>query len=193
MTQLTNRYAEALDYCFLIHKDQKRKGKSTPYIAHLLSVSALVLEDGGDEDEAIAALLHDMLEDQPDKTSREEISQRFGERVLHLVTSCTDTPPSYKGGVKPPWKQRKEMYLKHLREGANGALRIVLADKLHNGTDLLADYRQQGESLWRHFNADKSEQLWFYRSLVSAFKEGGASGPMYERFERVVSEFESLS
>ena len=125
MTTLTNRFADALDYCFLIHRNQHRKGKPTPYISHLLSVCALVLEDGGDEDEAIAALLHDSLEDQPDKTSREEISRRFGDRVSHLILACTDTPPEYRGGPKPPWKQRKEKYLAHVRNGVDGALRIT--------------------------------------------------------------------
>lgn len=192
MTTLTNRFADALNYCFLIHRNQYRKGKPTPYIAHLLSVSALVLEDGGDEDEAIAALLHDSLEDQPDKTSPEEISQRFGDRVYHLILSCTDTPSDYRGGPKPPWKQRKEKYLEHIRNGADGALRITLADKVHNLTELIVDYHQQGESLWQRFNAGKSDQVWLYHSLVSAFEQGGAAGPMFGKFKHLVSDFELL-
>lgn len=161
-------------------------------MSHLLSVCALVLEDGGDEDEAIAALLHDSLEDQPDKTSPEDISQRFGDRVLQLILSCTDTPPEYRGGPKPPWKQRKEKYVEHIRAGAEGALRIALADKVHNLADLIADYHQQGESLWDRFHAGKSDQVWFYRSLVMAFEQAGAAGSMFEKFKHLVSEFELL-
>ena len=101
MTTLSQKYTEALAYCASVHADQRRKGSPTPYLAHLLSVSALVLEDGGDETEAIAALLHDSLEDQPDRTSPEEIRRRFGEDVLRLVVACTDTPPDYHGGPKP--------------------------------------------------------------------------------------------
>ena len=117
MTTLTHHYTQALVYCAEIHAGQRRKGNSTPYLAHLLSVSALVLEDGGDETEAIAALLHDALEDQPGRTSPEEIRRRFGEGVAQLVFACTDTPPDYQGGPKPPWRERKESYLQHIRQG----------------------------------------------------------------------------
>lgn len=187
-----NRFADALTYCAHVHSGQQRKGKSTPYIAHLMSVSALVLEDGGDEDEAIAALLHDALEDQPGRTSPEEIRQRFGDRVLHIVLSCTDTPPDYPGGKKPQWRQRKEAYLTHLRDSAGSDLRVSLADKLHNVRELLADYRSEGDRLWSRFNAGKADQLWYYQSLVAAFKQRGMRGQMLVEFERAVSEFVSL-
>jgi (p)ppGpp synthase/HD superfamily hydrolase len=192
MTLLTNRFENALVYCVQLHRNQQRKGKPVPYIAHLLSVSALVLEDGGSEDEAIAALLHDALEDQPDKTGREEIARRFGEQVLSLVNSCTDTPITYQGGVKPPWRQRKEAYLGHLRNGANGAMRVALADKLHNGRELVADYHREGEKIWTRFHAGKEDQLWYYQSLMLAFEEGGARGQLFDHFKQVVSEFERL-
>jgi (p)ppGpp synthase/HD superfamily hydrolase len=116
MAILTEHFTDALVYAARLHATQTRKGKPTSYIAHLLSVAALVLEDGGDETETIAALLHDALEDQPKKTSPEEIRQRFGSAVLDLILACTDTPPDYKGGPKPPWKERKEKYLAHLRD-----------------------------------------------------------------------------
>ncbi len=188
-----NHFADALVYCAHVHEGQQRKGKSTPYVAHLMSVSALVLEDGGDEDEAIAALLHDALEDQPDRTSPEEIRQRFGDRVLHLVLSCTDTPPNYQGGEKPQWRQRKEAYLAHLRNSTGHDLRVSLADKLHNVRELLADYRSEGDRLWSRFNAGKSDQLWYYQALVAAFKQHGVSGKMLAEFERTVSEFVCLA
>ncbi len=192
MTILTDRYSAALAYCFYLHQDQRRKGKSIPYISHLLSVSALVLEDGGDEDEAIAALLHDALEDQPDKTNPDEIQRRFGDRVLSLIESCTDTPTGYTGGVKPAWKARKEKYLEHIQAGAGGALRIALADKLHNARESVVDYHRLGEGLWANFNAGKVEQLWLYRALVDAFRQGGAQGQKIDEYERVVAEFERI-
>jgi len=192
MIVLTERFENALVYCVQLHRNQQRKGKPVPYIAHLLSVSALVLEDGGNEDEAIAALLHDALEDQPDKTSREEIARRFGQQVLSLVNSCTDTPITYQGGIKPPWRQRKEAYLSHLRTGANGAMRVALADKVHNGRELVADYQREGEKVWMRFHAGKGDQLWYYRSLRLAFREGGAGGQLFDTFEKVLSELEQL-
>ena len=187
-----NRFADAFVYCAHVHSGQQRKGKSTPYIAHLMSVSALVLEDGGDEDEAIAALLHDALEDQPDRTSQEGIGRRFGDRVLRIVLACTDTPPDYQGGEKPPWRTRKETYLAHLRDSAGSDLRVSLADKLHNARELLADYRSEGDNLWSRFNAGKADQLWYYQSLAAAFRQCGMRGQMLVEFERVVSEFVNL-
>lgn len=152
-------------------------------------MSALVLEDGGDEDEAIAALLHDALEDQPKKTSPEEIQRRFGDRVLTIVQACTDTTPEYRGGTKPSWKLRKETYLAHLRNQSN---RVALADKLHNARGLLSAYRSQGDLIWDSFNAGKEKQLWYWRSLVEAFRAGGSSGEMMDELERVVTELETL-
>jgi (p)ppGpp synthase/HD superfamily hydrolase len=103
---LTERFTRAFDYCFELHRDHVRKGTRIPYVAHLMSVCALVLEEGGNEEEAIAALLHDALEDQSEKTDEMEISSRFGERVRKLVVSCSDTPPGHTG-PKPPWRSRK--------------------------------------------------------------------------------------
>jgi (p)ppGpp synthase/HD superfamily hydrolase len=192
MTILSQQYTEALAYCARVHADQQRKGSPTPYLAHLLSVSALVLEDGGDEIEAIAALLHDSLEDQPDKTSPAEIRSRFGEGVVQLVVACTDTPPDYQGGPKPAWRKRKEDYLNHIREGAGGALRIVLADKLHNIRTMLMDYRRNGDDLWRIFNSGKAGQLWFYQSMATAFEQAGAHGILFDEFTRTLAEFVEL-
>jgi (p)ppGpp synthase/HD superfamily hydrolase len=187
--RLTRRFTEAVVYCLELHGSQTRKLRQTPYIAHLFSVSALVLEDGGDEDEAIAALLHDALEDQPDKTSPEEIRRRFGERVLGIVQDCTDTPREYRGGSKPSWELRKQAYLAHLRRGSS---RVALADKLHNARELLSDYRSQGDLIWDAFNAGKEQQLWFWRSLVEAFRAGGSTGRMLDELERLVAELEIL-
>ena len=193
LTEITHRFQEALRYAVDLHAGDVRKGTSVPYIAHLLSVCALVLEDGGDEEEAIAALLHDALEDHPEDTSREEIRQRFGTRVLALVEACTDTPPDYRGGKKPSWRTRKEAYLQHLIAARPDELRIALADKLHNARATLADYRRIGNDLWKRFTVGKTEQLWYYRMLVDAFRKAGATGHMIQEFERIVSELEKLS
>ena len=186
---LTSRFTEAVIYCLELHGSQTRKFRPVPYIAHLFSVSALVLEDGGDEDEAIAALLHDALEDQPKKTSPEEIRRRFGERVLSIVQACTDTSPEYRGGAKPDWEGRKKAYLAHLRNNSN---RVALADKLDNGRGILNAYRSDGDLIWGSFNAGKEKQLWYWRSLVEAFRAGGSSGWMLDELERVVTELETL-
>ena len=189
---LTDRFKEAFLYCLQLHGDDTRKGKPVPYIAHLMSVCALVLEHGGSEDEAIAALLHDALEDHPDTASRPDIRARFGVDVLHFVESCTDTPSDYQGGEKPPWRSRKQRLLDHIAKASPGLLRIALADKLHNARSLLADYRQQEDTLWERFNAGKADQLWFYQSLVRTFRDAGATGYLIEELERVVTELVAL-
>jgi (p)ppGpp synthase/HD superfamily hydrolase len=186
---LTERFREAVAYSFELHGEQSRKLGGGPYVEHLLEVCALVLEDGGDEDEAIAALLHDALEDQPEKTSPREIEQRFGERVLAIVQACSDTQPGYRGGEKPAWRVRKESYLVHLRcEGS----RVALADKLHNARSMLAELRARGDVAWSEFNAGREEQLWFYRCVVEAFRENGTGGPMLDELDRTVTELEAL-
>jgi (p)ppGpp synthase/HD superfamily hydrolase len=176
-----------------------RKGTRIPYIAHLLSVCALVLEDGGDEEEAVAALLHDSLEDHPEEVCRDEIRNRYGARVLSLVEGATDTPPDYKGGEKPPWKDRKKAYAEHVRSAGPDMLRLSLADKLHNARAILADYRRIGDALWGRFNVGKSEPveirreiLWYYRSLIVAFRDAGASGYLIEELERTIAELEAI-
>lgn len=192
MTNLTDRFSDALTHAAFIHRTQTRKDKPTPYIAHLLGVAALVIEDGGDEDEAIAALLHDALEDQPDEVSAEEIGQRYGARVRAIVEGCSDTPADFAGGAKPPWHERKEAYLRHLQDCEPGNLRVSLADKLHNAREILADYRNDGDGLWSRFSAGKVEQLWYYRSLVEAFRRREVGGGLFDEFERVVAELERM-
>jgi len=188
----TPRFLDALTYAVRLHGSDVRKGTTIPYIAHLLSVCSLVLVDGGSEDEAIAALLHDALEDHPEETNREVLSQRFGREVLAIVEACTDTPPDYKGGPKPPWRDRKIAYLDHIRVATRSAIRVALADKLDNARSILSDYRQIGEALWSRFNAGKEDQLWYHRSLVTAFRAAGAEGILIEELEHVVTELESM-
>jgi (p)ppGpp synthase/HD superfamily hydrolase len=182
------RFEEALQYATRLHASQKRKGTEVPYVSHLLSVAALVLEEGGGEDDAIAALLHDAVEDQGGRPTLEEIRRRFGERVAHIVEGCTDaeTVP------KPPWRERKERYVAHLRHAAPDVLRVSMADKLHNARAILADLRRHGDVLWGRFTADRAGVLWYYRSLVTAYQQAGG-GFLAEELDRVVTEIERLA
>jgi (p)ppGpp synthase/HD superfamily hydrolase len=193
ITIATPRFLDALSYAMELHGSDVRKGApSIPYAAHLLSVCSLVLLDGGTEDEAIAGLLHDALEDHPEATSRQIIAQRFGDRVRVLVEACSDTPPDYRGGPKPPWKGRKAAYLSRLEVAGPEERRVSMADKLDNARSIVSDYHTHGELLWSHFNAGKEDQLWFYRSLKRIFGAENRRGFLVEEFGRTVTEMERL-
>lgn len=185
---LTSRFEEALVFATQLHTEQTRKGTSTPYISHLLAVTALVLENGGNEDEAIAALLHDAIEDQGGAATREEIRRRFGNTVVAIVNGCTDAEVI----PKPPWRARKEAYIAHLRSASSSVHLVSAADKLHNARAVLADYRVLGDSLWQRFNGGKEGTLWYYRAATNALKDAGMN-PIIEELERVVSELEYLA
>lgn len=186
-SKLTRRFDDALIYASQLHKGQVRKGTDIPYLSHLLAVAALVLEDGGDEDMAIAALLHDAVEDQGGKPILTEIKRRFGERVAFIVDGCTD---SY-GYPKPPWLERKKQYLEHLKSAPQDVRRVSLADKLHNTRSILVNLRLSGESAWERFSGGKEGSLWYYRSLVKIFMETEDS-PMVAEYVRVVEQIEIL-
>lgn len=184
-------FSDRLDRAFglarQLHQMQSRKGTATPYLAHLLSVCALVIEDGGDEDQAIAALLHDAVEDQGGLETLAIIRREFGERAAIIVEHCSDSFETPKG----PWKQRKEQYLAHLKDAPPEALRVSLADKLHNARAIVNDLRMQGSPLWERFNGKREGTLWYYRSLVKVFRQVGRS-PMVEELARVVDEIEKM-
>ena len=184
---LTGRFEEALVYATRLHARQMRKGTTIPYIAHLLAVAGIVLENGGNEDEAIAALLHDAIEDQGGAATREEIRLRFGNTVVEIVDGCTDAEVI----PKPPWKPRKEAYISRMSSASAPVRRVSVADKLHNARSILADYRVLGDALWHRFTGGKEGTLWYYRSLVAAYREAGTS-PLVEELARVVAELESL-
>ena len=185
---LTDRFKQAFNYAFELHLHQKRKGSQIPYISHLLGVTSLVLEDGGDEDEAIAALLHDAVEDQGGAPILAEIRSCFGERVAQIVDGLTD---AY-GAPKPPWRERKELYLAHLRNADPAVRRVSLADKLHNARSILANLHTIGDATWKRFNGGREGTLWYYRTLVEIFQQGE---PTFMTFElaRVVAEIERLA
>jgi (p)ppGpp synthase/HD superfamily hydrolase len=145
-------------------------------------------EDGGTEDEAIAALLHDAIEDQGGDPTRQEIRRRSGEKVTAIVDSCTDAEVM----PKPPWLERKKQHLEHLRHAPADVLRISAADKLHNARAVLADFRQHGNGIWGRFKGGRDGTLWHYRRLVDVFREAGPSS-VVEEFARVVSELERLA
>lgn len=186
------RLQDAFTLAARVHAGDLRKGTRIPYLAHLLGVCALVLSHGGDEDEGIAALLHDVLEDHPEAVTRGQIAVRFGGRVLAIVEQCTDTPPDWAGGKKPPWRARKEAYVARVRTSGPELLRVSLADKVDNARAILADYRDLGPALWERFSAGEDEQLWYYESLVDAYAAAGVTGALLGELARVVAELRRL-
>ena len=184
---LTKRFEQALLYAKQLHDTQQRKGTGVPYIAHLLGVAALTLEYGGNEDEAIAALLHDAVEDQGGLPTLDEIRRRFGDRVAHIVEGCTDSDET----PKPPWKERKVAYIEHVRTALPSVVLVSAADKLHNARALVRDHEAVGDAVWSRFNGGPHEILWYYRSLVESFKAAG-SMPVVDELERVVDRIEAI-
>lgn len=185
--KLSERFQDAFQFAFKLHEKQKRKGTDIPYVSHLMSVTALVLEDGGDEDQAIAALLHDAVEDQGGLKILEEIRQKYGHHVAEIVDGCSDacTLP------KPPWKQRKQDYLIHLHQAVPDILRVSLADKLHNARSIHADLQRNGASTWKRFNGGREGTLWYYRSLLEIFLERSSS-PMVAELQGIVQAIEAV-
>jgi (p)ppGpp synthase/HD superfamily hydrolase len=166
---LSPRFEDALIYATRLHATQTRKGSGVPYISHLLAVAGLVLEAGGDEDHAIAALLHDAAEDQGGLATLAAIRMRFGDAVADIVAACSDTFEE----PKPPWHARKRAYLDHLRDAPPAVRLVSCADKLHNARAIAADYRHHGEALWQRFNAGPDDILWYYRELSAIFTARG--------------------
>jgi GTP pyrophosphokinase len=187
--RLSSRFERALALANQLHRKQARKGTRIPYVAHLLGVASLALEHGAIEDEAIAALLHDAVEDQGGKKTRERIRRRFGEKVARLVDECSDTDTV----PKPPWKERKERYIAHLGKASPGALLVSAADKLHNVRSLVSDYHVVGEALWGRFKGGREGTLWNYRALVDAYRKAGAPAALVDELDRTVKELERLA
>lgn len=184
---LSERFTDALTFATQLHAEQTRKGSEVPYIAHLLGVASTVLEHGANEDEAIAALLHDAIEDQGGAATREEIRRRFGDTVTEIVDGCTDSDTT----PKPPWRQRKEAYIAHIPTASASVLLVSAADKLYNARSVLKDYRLIGDAVWERFQGGKNGSLWYYRAVVDALRSTGSS-PLFDELERVVSELERL-
>jgi (p)ppGpp synthase/HD superfamily hydrolase len=187
VTPLGARFERALLFATRKHAGQHRKGTTVPYVAHLLSVAGLVLEAGGDEDLAIAALLHDVVEDCGGAPMLREICRRFGKRVADVVDGCTDTDLD----PKPPWRQRKEDYLKHLRTADADTRLVSAADKLHNVRSIVAAYREIGDRVWERFHGKRDGTLWYYRTLLDEFQRKKSS-PLIRELERALIELESV-
>lgn len=182
---LTDRFERALVHAARLHRDQRRKGSGVPYISHLLAVCALTIEYGGDEDEAIAALLHDAIEDQGGAAARADILRQFGPRVTEIVDGCTDSDES----PKPPWRARKEAYIARVRNASASVKLVSACDKIHNARSLVMDYRVCGEALWARFTGLREGTLWYYRAMVGAL----GKAPGVEELDRVVTELERLA
>jgi GTP pyrophosphokinase len=183
---LSHRFEEALTFAAQLHRNQSRKGSGVPYISHLMAVSSLALEHGANEDEAIAALLHDAIEDQGGNSARREILRRFGPRVTEIVEGCTDADTF----PKPPWRPRKEAYIDHLKGVEPSVWLVVACDKLHNARSIVRDYRVLGESLWTRFNGGREGTLWYYRAVLEALRK---PHPVIEELENTVKELEQLA
>jgi GTP pyrophosphokinase len=186
--KLGHRFEQALLFATRKHSAQTRKKTRAPYISHLIIVAGLVLEAGGDEDLAIAALLHDVVEDCGGTPMLKQVRHRFGKRVAHIVEGCTDafsTP-------KPPWRERKEQYLKHLRTADADTRLVSVADKLHNARSILTDYREVGEPVWKRFAGGREGTLWYYRALLNEFRRKHTNRLVRE-FERAVPELEAVT
>jgi (p)ppGpp synthase/HD superfamily hydrolase len=191
---LTERFQRAFAIASEIHARQLRKGTRIPYVAHLMSVAALVLEHGGSEDAAISGLLHDAVEDSDDGTVTEgRIRTEFGDHVAETVLGCSDAV-GVPGQAKPPWRERKETYLRHLAASPNTDVLLVSAcDKLHNARAIVADLRAFGPGMWERFSVpDPSEQLWYYQSLADSYS-GRVPAPLSDEVARVVGEMQALA
>lgn len=182
---LGKRFDDALVYAARLHATQRRKGTARPYIAHLLGVTSTVLTHGGGEDEAIAALLHDAVEDRGGEPQLRKIRRRFGPRVARIVDGCTDsfTEP------KPPWLGRKKEYLRHLRHADSSTCLVSAADKLYNARETLSDLREEGEMVWNRFKATKAQVLWYYREVEKILRHKCPRGLMRE-LDTVITDLE---
>jgi (p)ppGpp synthase/HD superfamily hydrolase len=187
--KLSRQFEKALVYATRAHGDQTRKKTGIPYIAHILGVSAIAMEYGANETEAIAALLHDAVEDCGGERRLRDIEKKFGKAVAKIVDGCTDTYET----PKPPWRERKEAYLARLKN-SNSATRLVSAsDKLHNTRAILAELRRHGLEVFGRFSGKKDGTLWYYRALVAAFREHGDHTDLVDELDRVVTQIEKLS
>jgi GTP pyrophosphokinase len=184
----TERFSAAVAYATHLHAAQRRKGSDIPYIAHLLSVTGIVLQHGASEDEAIAALLHDAVEDQGGQPTLAEIERRFGPSVACIVEGCTDADTI----PKPPWRQRKERYIAHLADASPSMRLVSAADKLDNARAIVADYRTLGEALWDRFAGGRQGTLWYYRAVLDALRHQDRN-PLTDELTRVVAEMHSLA
>jgi (p)ppGpp synthase/HD superfamily hydrolase len=185
--ELGDRFADALGYATRVHSGQLRGSDGQPYIAHLLRVTGLVIQDGGSEDESIAAVLHDAVEDQGGLARLADIRERYGHVVADVVDECTD---SY-GDPKPPWRRRKEAYIASLDGASTGGLLVSLADKLDNTRGMIRGYRIRGAEQWSRTGKSAEDVRWYYGTLAERFGEL-RPGPLADELARTVAELDCL-
>jgi (p)ppGpp synthase/HD superfamily hydrolase len=185
---LGDRFVAAVGEAVRLHAHQARKGNRVPYMSHLLAVAGLVLEHGGDEDQAIAALLHDGPEDQGGEATLAAISERFGMRVGAIVAACSDTFVT----PKPPWRARKEAYLAHLGDKGADVWPVTLADMVHNARAIVADLREAGPATLDRFTGGREGTLWYYGSLAEQLHVL-APGALADELVRLVAEMRALA
>ena len=186
-TRPSERFNEAMAYASRLHAGQRRKGSDTPYIAHLLAVTAIVMEHGATEEEAIAALLHDAVEDQGGDAALFEIRQTFGDEIAEMVKGLSDKGlAELDAPHKPSWRPRKERYIARLHTASYSVRLIAAADKLHNARSVLADYRAHGEAVWEKFTGGREDTLWFYRAVLTALQ--AAAHPDETRLNALLDE-----
>ncbi len=186
--KLSDKFEEALIYATRAHCNQTRKKTGIPYIAHILGVTAIALEYGGNETEAIGALLHDTVEDCGGAERLRDIQERFGDDVARIVDGCTDSDQT----PKPPWLDRKRAYVEHLKNSDSSTRLVSASDKLHNTRAILAELRRTGLEVFERFAGKKDGTLWYYRALVTAFRQHGEHADLIDELDRVVSEIEKL-
>jgi (p)ppGpp synthase/HD superfamily hydrolase len=187
----SDRLLDALQVAARLHATQARKGTQIPYLSHLLGTCSIAMEFGADEDQAIAALLHDAIEDvEPVELARDEVG-RFGPEVLRIVEACTDSDAH----PKPPWHDRKEAYLAHLPEADAAILLVSASDKLHNARTIVTDLHRVGDAVWGRFRtASRDDSLWYYHALVEAFRANPEHQPdLIAELDRTVTEIERLA
>lgn len=193
MSVVGKRFRDALVWAAELHEDQARKGGTIPYVAHLIGVAAIVLEHGGSEDQAIAALLHDALEDQAHKMPAGELRARFGEGVERIVVACSDGTPEEQRDRDPArWRARKVKYIAEIAHKPADALIVSMADKLYNARAILEDYRDMGDPLWGRFTAGRDGTLWYYDAMLDAFEARGGHSRLWGELRRTVSELKNL-
>ena len=187
----TQRFDDALGYAARLHARQVRKGTAVPYVAHVLGVCSIAMEYGGDEDEAIAALLHDGPEDQGGLVVLDDIRTRFGDKVAEIVAGCSDTFVT----PKPPWRVRKEAYIAHLPSASVSTRLVSASDKLYNARAILSDTLRIGDRLWERFTGGKSGTLWYYRALTDTYRglPDVRINPLVDELDRVVTELERVA
>ncbi len=186
--KLSEKFEEALIYATRAHGDQIRKKTRIPYVAHILGVTAIALEYAANETQAIGALLHDTVEDCGGAERLHDIREKFGDEVADIVDGCTDTYET----PKPPWLERKRAYIEHLNDTDSATRLVSASDKLHNTRAILAELRRHGPQVFERFSGKTDGTLWYYRTLVAAFRRHGDHVDLIDELDRVVSEIEKL-